>query len=275
MMIRIFLILALMIGGESMYAQAIKICTYNIRYSNPGDGEDAWINRKDDFHTFIDSLQPDIFCLQEVLKSQLDDINTKPNVYSVYGVGREDGKERGEYCPVFYKKEKFNLLSDSTFWLSENPEIPGKGWDAACERLATILFLEEKNSHKKFVVINTHWDHMSQTARENSAELILNYISTIQDQNAEVILVGDLNAEPENLSIKNLETALHGTCPDSLLSVPTYNGFYRQGDTLKHIDYIFLSKSIKSYSNFQILTPKTKAGRELSDHFPLVIDVAL
>lgn len=273
-MIRICLIV-LMMGGKSMFAQAIKLCTYNIRYNNPGDGADAWENRKDDFLLFIDSLKPDIFCLQEVLKSQLDDIKIKPNVYSVYGVGREDGKEKGEFCPVFFNSEKFTLISDSTFWLSETPEIPGKGWDAACERLATVVILEEKSSHKEFMVINTHWDHISQAARENSAELILKYISSIKEKTTRVIVVGDLNADPENISIKNLEEELVDTCPDSLLAMPTYNGFYRQGEALKHIDYVFLSKQIFSFSNFQILTPKTKSGRELSDHFPLVVDIVL
>lgn len=248
---------------------AFSVLSYNIRYNNPNDGLDAWDNRKEEVYSYVFSGQYDIIGLQEVQKNQLDFLQSKPNEYSVYGVGREDGKEKGEYCPIFYNKKKFELVSSETRWLSETPFKPSKGWDADFERVVTIVKLKELKSRKFFYFFNTHWDHVGVKAREESALLITLWAQELKTECANIILVGDLNATVADKAVSSLHFMFMDACPNAKHDVSTFNAFEMKGKQNAHIDHILYSKDVWKVNKYKIRFPKTKAGRQLSDHFPV------
>ena len=158
------------------YAQEINVMSYNIRYASPNDGPNLWQKRKDEMINILCKIKPNIIGLQEVVHNQLIDIKEGMNEYSFIGVGREDGKTKGEYSPIFYSNKELKLLESNTFWLSETPDQISVGWDAALERVCTYARFFQIKSGKEFWVFNTHFDHIGNLARSNSVKLILSKI---------------------------------------------------------------------------------------------------
>ena len=154
----------------------LKILSYNIRYDNPDDGINKWEKRKGTIINYIKTNAPEIIGMQEVLNNQLIDLQSYLNEYKTVGVGREDGKTKGEYSPILFKTSKLKLIKFDTFWLSETPEKVSKGWDAALERICTYALFEQINTKKQFLVFNTHFDHIGVNARIESVKLILKMI---------------------------------------------------------------------------------------------------
>lgn len=189
------LILALLLSS-SFYAQQLYVGTYNIRYNNPNDEHEgnAWALRCPPLCDFINFEQPEIFGTQEVLVDQLHDLSKGLNGYDYIGIGREDGKEKGEYAAIFYKKDQLRLLDSGNFWLSSTPEHASLGWDAACIRICTWGEFQDKTSGKKFFFFNTHMDHVGVVARRESAQLILKRISQLA-KGLPTILTGDFNVD--------------------------------------------------------------------------------
>src|SRR5512138_3465563 len=154
-------------------AQSLTVMSYNIRYDNPGDGRNAWPNRKDRLIQLIRDESPDLIGLQEALHHQLTDILNGVEGYAMVGVGRDDGKQKGEYSAILYRTSAFELRDENTFWLSETPEVPGsKSWDAAITRVVTWARFRDIKSKKVFFAFNTHFDHMGKEARRESAKLL-------------------------------------------------------------------------------------------------------
>ena len=154
-------------------AQEIKLITYNIRLNTQADDVNAWPLRKEKFGNLLNQYNANIWCFQEVLHKQLIDLKAMLPEYSYIGVGRDDGKESGEYSPIFYKNSLYQLVSSGTFWLSPTPNVvASKGWDAAITRICSWAQLEDKTTHKVFFVFNTHFDHIGKKARKESAKLI-------------------------------------------------------------------------------------------------------
>src|SRR5689334_14278278 len=161
------------------YAQPLKVMTYNIRYDNPGDGVNAWPNRIEKVTALIRKYNPDIIGVQEALHHQLQDLVRVLPDYSYVGVGRDDGKVKGEFSAILFRNSRFGLLSDSTFWLSETPQIPGsKSWDAAITRLVTEAKFFDKELRTDFIVFNTHFDHIGKEARMNSGAYIAGAVAS-------------------------------------------------------------------------------------------------
>ena len=128
--------------------------TFNIRYDNPADSLNNWQYRKDNVAEFIKKQGIDIVGMQEVLYNQLEDLKSRLPEYAEVGVGREDGKTKGEYAPLFYKKDRFEVLDSNTFWLSQYPDSVGFiGWDGACTRIATWAKLKDKKNGKVFMAV--------------------------------------------------------------------------------------------------------------------------
>ena len=151
--------------------------TFNVRYDNPGDSLNNWKNRKDRVAAFVKEQKLDIVGMQEVLHNQLEDLKERLPEYAEVGVGRKDGKTRGEYSPLFFRKDRFELLDSNTFWLSQYPDSVGFiGWDGACCRIATWAKLRDRQSGKVFMAVNTHFDHVGTQARTQSALLIIEKI---------------------------------------------------------------------------------------------------
>ena len=256
-------------------SQDIKIMTYNIRYDNPYDGINSWKegNRKDKVLAIIEKQNPDILGVQEALHHQKEILENKFPDYQSVGVGRDDGKQEGEYAAIFFRKDKFQLLDSGYFWLSQTPDTPSKGWDATCcNRICTWVKLQHKRTI--FYVFNTHFDHEGALAQQQSADLVLQKINSIA-QTKKVILMGDFNMTPKNPAIIKLGKHLQNTQlskANERQEKGTYNDFNADAPLL-HIDYIFLKGGIKPIK-YEIVNTLID-GLYPSDHFPVKVSLKL
>ncbi len=261
----------------SINAQSLKIMTYNIRLNLDSDGENSWMNRKDYFTSQIQFYDPDIFGVQEATPLQVTDIATALSLYNYVGIGRE-GIGKGESSNIYYKKNRFKVIQESTFWLSENPNEISKGWDAAFNRVCTYALFKDSKNGKIFWVFNTHLDHMGELARTNGIELILSKIKMLNTKNYPVIFMGDLNSEPTTDRIIALKKIMND-CRDISQQKPfgpsgTFNGFKHNESVTKLIDYVFVSKNNKlKVSKFAILSD-SKDLKYPSDHLPVYVEIS-
>ncbi len=269
----------LLLLPAAIFAQEMNIMTFNIRFNNPRDAENAWPNRVEMVGNLLRFYDPDIFGMQEALIGQIEDVQNQLPDYKWFGVGREDGKNGGEFSPVFYNPAKLILLEHNTFWLSETPEKPSKGWDAALNRVVTWGKFQSKVTGKQFLVFNTHFDHIGDEARKNSADLIKKKIQEIiKGKNLPVILTGDFNLTPDKEPIMMLKKFMSDSREVSEESpfgpVGTFSGFDIDADlSSRRIDYIFVHGDIKvleyaALSNFS-------NHRFPSDHLPVFVQLQL
>jgi len=258
-------------------ADAFKLMTFNIRNDNSRDGKDAWTYRVD---AVVDLLsKQDLFGLQEVTAGQLKMLVARLPEFSFYGVGRDDGRSRGEHAPIAIRKTRFTVLERGTFWLSNDPEQVGvAGWDASLPRTCTWMVVKEKFSEEKLWVANTHFDHRGSTARFESARLIKRVVSD-QPVAMPVVVMGDFNclqkSPPHAVLVGDQalkDARLLGkqkvAGPDS-----TWNGF-RAVAPGRIIDHIFVRGPV-SIEQLSSLDPKTASGRYASDHLPVQVVVSL
>ena len=266
--------------------QPFRVMTFNIRYNNPGDGENAWPNRKDMVASVIHFHHTDLVGVQEALKEQLLDLQERLPGFAWFGVGRDDGKEAGEYSAIFYHTDRFELLKQNTFWLSETPEILGSfGWDAACVRIVTWGFFRNKLSGKEFYHFNTHFDHRGEAARENSSKLIVKKIKEIAG-NTPVVLTGDFNFPPTS-PLYSIITAPGSAGTDRIYLKDAQHiskqqphgpdwsshGFQDKGRPGNKIDYVFVSNGINVLQH-GVLSDEWN-GRYPSDHLPVLAEITV
>ena len=274
---KFLLIIVAMLACNVGFSLDIRVMTYNVRYENHADSIHSWKNRKDLVVSVIRSCAPDIFGLQEALLRQVNDIATRMPGYDWVGVGREDGINKGEYAPVFYNSQKFQLKEQGWFWLSETPDVPSKSWDAALPRICTYLLLEDYETHKNFWVFNTHFDHMGVKARKESAKLILKKIRDLNKKDLPVILTGDLNSTPEDDPVRVLKRHLEDSRDISAATpegpVGTFNGFDINSPLTERIDYIFVSKRVEVKKYMVARDPDNH--QYPSDHLPVCIDFSI
>ena len=176
------------------YGQQFHVASYNVRYANPADEQrgNGWSQRCPVICNQIAYESFDLVGMQEVLKSQFDDLSNRlSRDYGCIGVGRNDGKTSGEYAPIFYKKDRFILLDSGCFWLSETPDKPSVGWDAKYPRICSWAQLQDRNTGNTLYFLNTHFDHVGKQARKESACMIVKWIRRHSDC-GETILVGKL-----------------------------------------------------------------------------------
>ncbi len=276
----------LALTGMNLYAQqdAFRVMTFNIRYDNPDDGENSWNDRKEIAYNVIHYHQPAIFGLQEALYSQVKDMENEFQGFARIGVGRDDGENKGEFCPLFYDTTQFSLRKSGTFWLSETPETPGKtGWDAACPRIVTWGYFYDYASQKSFYVFNTHLDHQGTIARLKSTELIIRKIKEMTNEKSwiPVILMGDFNSlrksgPYQQLTYWDNPVKLHDAVSDSSARIMgpdyTYIGFdknFREGLV---IDYIFVNEMVDVHHH-QIIDDHQQ-GKYPSDHLPVIGEIS-
>ncbi|UOG76527.1 endonuclease/exonuclease/phosphatase family protein [Hymenobacter tibetensis] len=269
----VFLLLALALPSS---AQTMKVATYNIRYDNVQDTANAWMKRLPHLTNLIRFQDFDVLGTQEVLANQLQDMASKLPGYEHIGVGRDDGKQGGEFSAIFYKKDKYNLLQQGTFWLSPTSTVPSKGWDAQLPRVCTWGKFQEKNTGFTFYMFNTHFDHVGVEARKESAKLILAKVKAMA-ATTPVLLTGDFNIDQRDESYTILNTS--GGLKDAyqqaeVVYAPngTFNGFNPQAKTDARIDHIFLSPAFKT-TRYGILTDTYGAGKTPSDHYPVAVEV--
>lgn len=255
-------------------AQKMDVLTYNIRYDNPRDSINNWDNRKEFLIAQLIFHEPVIFGTQEGLLHQLQDIKSGLDGYTFFGCGRDDGREAGEFSAIFYDQNKLDLLRESTFWLSETPEVPSKGWDAAIKRVCTYGLFQTKERKAVFWVFNTHFDHIGKQARLESIGLILKKIREMNTENFPVVLMGDLNLEPDHPAIKFLAENMddtHTLAGDRTFGpTGTFNGFMFDEAVKRRIDYIFTSRGDFEMLKYGVLSD-SKDCRYPSDHLPVYV----
>lgn len=255
----------------------ITVATYNIRYSGPQDGVNAWSNRRDAVKALIRYHEFDVFGTQEGLANQIADL-AEMSEYAHVGAGRDDGKSGGEHSAIFYRTSRFEAVQHGDFWLSETPDRPSLGWDAkCCNRLTSWVQLRDKHSGRSFFVFSVHFDHEGIVARRESAKLLTEKIKTIAGENA-VICVGDFNAAPSSEPIATMRSLLRDA-HDASIAPPygptgTYNAFQLNAPIGDRIDYIFVSRSVKVL-RYAVLSDSIDRQRYPSDHHPVVAKISL
>ena len=250
-------------------SKPLRIGTLNVRWANPDDGEHRWENRRARVFRFLQDWSPDVLGLQEPLLPQLDALRQVLPDYDSVAVGRDDGKNAGEFCPIFSCATRFERLDTGTFWFSETPDVPGsQSWGSSHPRICTWAELRERESGETFRVYNLHWDHESQTARENSAQLLRGFLRPIPGP---FIVLGDFNAHADNPAIADL-TSMGSDAWQSALSSEqqrepgTFHGFTGT-PTEPPIDHILLSW------DWKVVGAEVLCGDGhrpfVSDHFPV------
>ncbi len=252
----------------------ITVMSFNIRYNNPHDHENKWELRKGEVAGLIKKNNPDIIGIQEGLHDQITFLDSTLSSYSYTGVGRDDGKQKGEYAAIFFNHEKETLLESNTYWLSETPDTVSVGWDASMERIVTFAVFKDITTNDTLYVFNCHYDHIGNVARKKSSELILELISNKKLQNKKVILTGDFNSTMDDEPIQILKTDMLDSFDYETThtdTTGTFNGFNPEYKEKKRIDYIFIKNM--DVSNYRIVTDKRENGLYISDHFPVMIAV--
>ncbi|MEH6748102.1 MAG: endonuclease/exonuclease/phosphatase family protein [Maribacter arcticus] len=268
---KLTIILALFIGFANVQGQDISVLTYNIKWDNTNDTVNNWNDRKEAMVSLLKHYQPGIIGMQEVVHGQLNYLVANlPNFASV-GVGREDGKEKGEYSPILYDTELLKSLESATYWLSDTPDKISVGWDAALERICTYALFEDLKTKKQFWVFNTHFDHMGVLAREKSAALIVSKIKELNTENLPVVLMGDLNLKPDENPIQFLKKELVDgqsiTKKTFYGPTGTFNGFEHDRKLTDRIDYIFVQNfAVESYIH---IDDRMENNKHISDHLPV------
>ena len=255
----------------------IDAVAFNIRFDNPKDGENAWPNRKEMVGKWIESESPDVIGLQEALRHQINDIKKVATAYSEYGVGRDDGKSRGEHCTILYLKKRFTLDKKDcgTFWFSDTPEkIASKSWGNEIPRICTWARLIHKKTGKGFYLYNVHYDHQSQSSRIGASNLIIERISNRKQSNEPIILMGDFNAAEKNPAITvfkeeplKLVDTFRVVKPDEKM-VKTFHGFRGGSFMGGKIDHVFILPKTAKVRSAEIVR-FNKDKRYLSDHYPV------
>lgn len=273
---QIFLTLAIIALALTTQAQSIVAATYNIRQKNNGDIGNLWDDRKHIVTAQIKFHEFDIFGVQEAFAVQMNDMQADLSEYAYVGVGRDDGVEKGEYSAIFYKKDRFEPIKNGTFWLNEKDVTkPIKGWDAAIVRICTWAVFKDKENGKKFIFMNTHFDHVGTEARKESAKLILAKVKELA-AGLPLILTGDFNVDEKNEAYFTLANS--GFVKDSydlakIKFTPnsTFNSWGKNIKPTGRIDHIFISEPLK-VKKYGILTD-TYLGKYPSDHFPVVAEL--
>lgn len=261
--------------SSNIYSQPHSIISYNIRYDNNWDIENSWKIRRNKISQILVQYSPSIIGIQEGLLNQVQYIDSSLIDYDYVGVGRDDGKKKGEFCAIYFDTTRYVLLKNSTFWLSETPDTISVGWDAALERICTYGLFKDRITKEEFLVFNTHFDHIGVVAREKSSELILKRINKINHQSLPVILMGDFNSIPNSSPVKEIKIELSDALQISLekLQGPrgTFNGFNEDLPIEKRIDYIFTNDlKVLSYTH---INERLNNNRHISDHLPVMIKI--
>jgi endonuclease/exonuclease/phosphatase family metal-dependent hydrolase len=271
----LFLLVSILFPG-AVPAQKLRLMTYNIRLDVVSDGENAWPNRKAYWASQVAFYEPDIFGIQEALPNQVADIAGLLPKYNYVGIGR-DGIGKGESSNIFFKKDRFTVLQENTFWLSETPDKISKGWDAALNRVCTYALLKDKKTKQSFWVFNTHLDHIGELARTNSILLILSKIKELNTKNYPVFFMGDFNSQPTEeriISLKKQMDDSHDISGETPFGPSgTFNAFRHNEAVTKRIDYIFLSKGNPfKVTKYGVLSD-SKDLKYPSDHLPVYIEL--
>lgn len=251
---------------ENTVSDGLKVMSYNIRLGSADDKTNAWALRYTATGKMLEDQKPDVFGVQEALEYQVRYIKEMCGYESV-GVGRENGKKEGEHMSIFWNKKTVKMLKWGTFWLSETPDKPSMGWDAACFRTATWALMKDKRTGKKFYFVNTHLDHVGKEAQKNGLKLIVDRIAKINPQGYPMVLTGDFNIRPDNANLADLDSMMQSArrIAAKTDSHDTYNGW---GKGSGIIDYIYVS-GFSACPEYQTVIKRYEDRKFVSDHYPI------
>lgn len=263
-------------------SNSVRVMTFNIRFDNPDDGLDAWPHRSEMVARTMRFHKADIVGVQEALLHQLEALDELLPYFGRIGEGRNAGEDGGEFSALFYRKDRFEMLDNGTFWLSDMPDIAGSvGWDAMLPRIVTWGEFTDKATGRSFFVFNTHFDHIGEKARMESASLILEKIDEIAGDSP-VVLTGDFNTTendpPYKILTNKTENRVAAELSDAFYEseyghhgpTTTWNGF-KEIVPDRRIDFIFTNAGF-DVKQHAILADQ-QDGRFPSDHLPVVADI--
>lgn len=274
----ILLFILILLFVQFTASQSLRVMTYNIRLDVASDKDNDWTHRKDFFVSQIRFYEPDIWGVQEATPNQMEDLSKFLPEYSHIGIGR-DGIGKGEASAIFFKKDRFKVTNEQTFWLSETPDKPSKSWDSAYPRICTYGLFKDLKTKKTFWVFNTHLDHIGEVARTKGIEMILAKITEVNKKNYPVIFTGDFNSEPETERIINLKKVMTDT-RDASEQKPfgpsgSFNGFRFNEPVTRLIDYIFVDNSKRFRIKKYAILSDSKDLHYPSDHLPIFVEMVL
>lgn len=276
-------LLFLFFAAAALAAEPVRVMSFNVRNSNAQDGEDAWPKRTELFFATIAAFGPDLIGFQEVLAVQYDAIAARMPEYAFSGVARDDGKRKGEWSSIGYRKSRYTLVAEGNFWLSETPEVIGsKSWDAALTRICSWVRLREKATGREFVYANTHFDHKGVIARAEASRVISERVSVIA-AGVPALLTGDLNINEDNPAYA---VFVKPTVPGAIRWIdafrevhpkrgPDESSFhaFRGGAKGSRIDFIFHTDHWTATE--AAIDRTSKDGRYPSDHYPVTAVVRM
>ena len=248
----------------------LKVMSYNVRLGVGKDGTNSWQYRCPATIEMLQEQKPDVFGVQEAMDFQIKFITQFAYNYKCVGVGREDGKSEGEHMSIFWNKKTMKMLKWGTYWLSETPEKPSKGWDAACRRTATWALMKDKKSGKKFYFVNTHLDHRGKVARAEGLKLIVERIAAMNPEGYPMVLTGDFNMTPDDPAFTDLDKMMTSTkkIAKKTDNTGTFNGWGKAKPNYE-IDYIYVSGfgGVKEYKD---VNKRYADAPFISDHYPIM-----
>ena len=245
----------------------VRVMSYNIRNAGAKDGANAWKKRRAATVEMLRTEQPDVFGIQEAYPEQESFILRRCPEYGGFGVGRDDGADKGERMSVFYRRDALELLAGGTWWLSETPDVPSVGWDAKYPRTATWAHLRHKATGRDFFFVNTHLDHRGVEARRKGLEMIVARIGEMSP-GAPLVLTGDFNVFPDDECHAGVNLMLHDARTDAPVTTdkPSFNGFGLMES--KIIDYIYY-RGFTSADEFKVVDATFAGKPYISDHYPI------
>jgi endonuclease/exonuclease/phosphatase family metal-dependent hydrolase len=280
----VFLMVGVANGAMSGGGDPLRVMSFNVRYGTASDGENAWDKRRELFFETIERFQPDLIGFQEVVVMQYDAIKERMKGHAFSGVGRGDGRREGEFSLVGYRKDRFTLVAEGTFWLSETPTAPGSiGWDAALPRICSWVRLRETATGREVVYANTHFDHRGRVARHEAARVLSEQLRSIA-KGVPAILTGDFNLNERHPAYKTLVNpsrwsgwirwidSYRTVYPVGIQSESSTNGFTGKVEGLR-IDFIFHTAHFKATA--AAIDRSSRDGRYPSDHYPVTAVLGL
>ena len=260
--------------AESVKTQDLKIISYNLKIS--GDGIRAVEKRAVHILNTINEKAPDSLGVQEADKRWVETLAAGLTDYAHVEKYRDDGVSEGESSAIFYLKDKYDLVESGHFWLSETPDEPSLGWDAACNRICTYAVLRNKETGFTYAHFNVHFDHVGAVAQEESVSLITAKIADIAPD-IPVVLTGDFNVDEGSACYNALvECGLKDTkyLAEEADNHATYHGYHVIMPSTKPIDFIFTNAYVSSVKSYKIDSGFIDHILA-SDHFPVTVEMTL
>lgn len=265
------LLAAFLMLPQFCFAQDLKVMSFNVRMSSANDGTNSWALRYPAVGDMFKDQKPDIMGVQEALYEQIYFFDNNFKDYKYVGVGREDGKKEGEFMAIFWNKKTVSLLDWGTYWLSETPDKPSMGWDAACFRTATWALMKDKKTGNKFYFVNTHLDHVGKEARRNGLKLVMDKIAAMNKDGLPLVLTGDFNVTPDDPALVDVDANMKSArkVAEKTDNTGTFNNW---GKASSVIDYIYFT-GFSSCPEYHTVTEKYAERKFVSDHYPITAEL--